>query len=82
MKPTAPPSNWMWRLATIFGIFACIALVWTSSANAGTDLNDVHVTLSQVFLLFAIGAAWGDQRRQTKDIKEELDIIRKKVYAE
>ena len=77
-----PPSNWMWRLATICGIFACIALVWPADASAGTDLNDVHVTLSQVFLLFAIGAAWGDQRRQTKDIRTELDLIRKKVYGD
>ena len=77
-----PPSNWMWRLATVFGIFSAIALVWPEKASAGTDLSDVHVTLSQVFLLFAIGAAWGDQRRQTKDIREEMSRIRKKVYGE
>lgn len=70
---------WLWWLAV--SLWAATAWTYAFGAEAATGIQfgDVHFNLSQLLLLFAMGAAWGDMRRSNADMAKRMDHLERRL---
>lgn len=69
------PSRWLWGIACAAFTAGMVLFFFPSPAYAEFQLGDVRFTLSELLIFVALGAAWGDARRQIMDIRRELDRL-------
>lgn len=70
---------WLWWAAVAFWISAGVTYAFGAEGAAAVDIGDVKFNISQVLLLFAVGAAWGDMRRSSADMGKRLDHLEKRL---
>ena len=63
----------LWPASIVAGSAAVLLALMGGPAWAQVGAGEFTFTWSQVALLVALGAAWGDTRSQVKAIKERLD---------
>lgn len=73
-------SKWLWRIA----VWSFLAAVSVASVEAATGPNGGQdgtvFTFSQVALLVAVGAAWGDNRTNRTRDREEFKALRDEFH--
>lgn len=78
MKQTE--SRWLWRVAVV----SFVAALSVASVEAATGPNGgadgSGFTFSQVALLVAVGAAWGDNRTNRLRDREEFKALRDEFH--
>jgi len=73
-------SVWLWRIA----VLAFLAAVSVSAVEAAGSPNEgkggAEFTFSQVAILVAVGAAWGDARTNRGRDREEFKELKDEVH--
>lgn len=73
-------SRWLWRIAVVsFAAAVSVASVEAATGPNGGGDGSVF-TFSQVALLVAVGAAWGDNRTNRLRDREEFKALRDEFH--
>lgn len=75
------PPPWLWWTAVVLGATASMAFAVVPSVPVVDLGGDVRFSLGQVLLVLALGAAWGDQRRQLTEVRDEQKRLRAELEA-
>ena len=70
-----------WRPTALwhFAIFFFLIGLWLTAQPAGAaeSAGEQTFTWGQVCILVAVAAAWGDMRAQLRDVRKEVDELKK-----
>lgn len=69
---------WLWWAAVSLWLATAATYAMGAESSAAIEFGDVRFNVSQLLLLFAIGAAWGDMRRGQSDQARRIERLEKR----